>query len=463
MHDPGDRRRRRGQPAAADAAGASSTCAPTGACVGRDVPGRLGVVGHRHLGAGRPGRAPAPPSFSVQDAQGRRTNAERDGRLLLDLQGYPAGAGERRADRLTPTASSRSASIPGEARPAYPALTGFVIRSDGAGRGALRARTAPARRSRRPTASSAPTRPFAVNAVGESRASVRTVAWAYDPPRGAGVRRGRAGRHRRRGRRRRARDRRASTPDRDGHRRGHEPDGRDRAGSGRSARDRAHRAAGVPRRIEHVDPDHRHAVLALRAPAGSRRQRVRGRDDDLGERHRRAAATRSLTLSVGSRTATAPSTVTATRLGALERRRLRRCATASCATATACATAADGGDARRSPGSPTARSTASRSASSPGSTATSFGAVDHDGERAGRAVRSARRRAGPSPWTARRTSPTVVPSGSSATQPVFERARAEPATTSSSPAGASHDLRPRPRHPGPLRPRPLGHGDAVGA
>lgn len=125
-------------------------------------------------------------SFSVRDAQGRITRSERDGRLVLDLLGYP-----RTPASVVQTAYGDGTLTlrvdPGEARLAYPGLSGFVVRA--AGQEAVRCSAdgvcppiaAPNGERRTYDA-------WAVNAVGESRGSVRTVAWAYDAPlRPAGV------------------------------------------------------------------------------------------------------------------------------------------------------------------------------------------------------------------------------------------------------------------------------------
>lgn len=119
-------------------------------------------------------------TFSVQDAQGRRTNAERDGRILLDLQGFP-----RAPASIAQTAyADRSLTLrvdPGEARLAYPAVQGFVITADGVevarcdAVGVCPAITAPNGEQREYEA-------VAVNSVGASRGAVSTVAWAYNPP-----------------------------------------------------------------------------------------------------------------------------------------------------------------------------------------------------------------------------------------------------------------------------------------
>ncbi|WP_243075601.1 Ig-like domain-containing protein [Microbacterium sp. SS28] len=120
-------------------------------------------------------------SFSVQDAQGRRTNADRDGRLLLDLQGFPrapAGLSQTAYDDGTLTLRVD----PGDARAAYPALTGFVVRRDDV----EVARCAPDGTCPVISAPNGEQRTYdavAVNAVGESRTGVQTVGWAYRAPR----------------------------------------------------------------------------------------------------------------------------------------------------------------------------------------------------------------------------------------------------------------------------------------
>ena len=152
---------------------------PVGACVGVSfsVASATSVIASWAQDA--PG-ATCSATFSVRDAQGRRTNAERDGQLLLDLLGYPK----------TPASVAQTAYAdgtltlrvdPGEARQAYPALTGFTIRTNGqvvaqcGADGTCPPIAAPNGERRVYDA-------FAVNGVGESRTSVRTEGWAYDPP-----------------------------------------------------------------------------------------------------------------------------------------------------------------------------------------------------------------------------------------------------------------------------------------
>ncbi|MEV4687183.1 Ig-like domain-containing protein [Microbacterium sp. LWH3-1.2] len=119
-------------------------------------------------------------TFSVRDAQGRVTNAERDGRVLLDLLGYPKSPAS-----ITQTAYAEGTVTlridPGEARSAYPALSGFVVRTGGqevarcGADGVCPPIPAPNGEQRTYDA-------WGVNAVGESKAGVRTIAWAYDAP-----------------------------------------------------------------------------------------------------------------------------------------------------------------------------------------------------------------------------------------------------------------------------------------
>ncbi|GAA3906539.1 Ig-like domain-containing protein [Microbacterium invictum] len=119
-------------------------------------------------------------AFTVQDAQGRQSAGDREGTLTLDLRGFP-----RAPASLSQTAYADGSLTlrvdPGAARSAYPALTGFELRRDGAvvaqctAAGVCPELKAPNGEQRTYEA-------FAVNAVGSSATSVRTTAWAYDPP-----------------------------------------------------------------------------------------------------------------------------------------------------------------------------------------------------------------------------------------------------------------------------------------
>ncbi|WP_169580724.1 MULTISPECIES: Ig-like domain-containing protein [Microbacterium] len=152
---------------------------PTGACVGVgfQVGSATSVVATWTQDA--PG-ATCTASFSVRDAQGRVTNAERDGRVLLDLQGFPkAPASIAQTAYGDGTVTLRV--DPGGAALAYPALAGFVVRSGGQEVARCSAEgVCPDIRA--PNGDQRTYEAWAVNAVGESKTSVRTVAWAYDAP-----------------------------------------------------------------------------------------------------------------------------------------------------------------------------------------------------------------------------------------------------------------------------------------
>jgi large repetitive protein len=151
----------------------------TGACVGITFTRASSTSVVAKWTSDAPG-ATCTAAFALRDAQGRRTYGDRDGTLMLDLQGFPR----------TPAALTQSAYAdgtltlrvdPGEARQAYPALTGFVVRWKGsvvatcAADGTCPTISAPNGEQREYEA-------WAVNRVGESRASVKTTAWAYDAP-----------------------------------------------------------------------------------------------------------------------------------------------------------------------------------------------------------------------------------------------------------------------------------------
>ncbi|KZE35603.1 Ig-like domain-containing protein [Microbacterium sp. T32] len=119
-------------------------------------------------------------NVTLRDAQGRSTAGTRDARVVLDLQGYPrAPASVRQTAYADGSLTLRV--DPGEARRAYPALAGFTVRYGGNvvaqcdADGSCPSIPAPNGEQREYVVT-------AVNAVGESRGSVRTNAWAYDPP-----------------------------------------------------------------------------------------------------------------------------------------------------------------------------------------------------------------------------------------------------------------------------------------
>ncbi|MDT0185071.1 Ig-like domain-containing protein [Microbacterium sp. ARD31] len=151
----------------------------TGSCVGVSFRVASPTAVAASWEADAPG-ASCTAAFSVRDAQQRRTNGERDGRVTLDLLGFPkAPASIAQTGYGDGTLTLRV--DPGPAREAYPALTGFVVRS----RGDVVARCAPDGSCPTVSAPNGEEREYtavAVNAVGESRSAVRTTGWAYDPP-----------------------------------------------------------------------------------------------------------------------------------------------------------------------------------------------------------------------------------------------------------------------------------------
>ena len=152
---------------------------PTGACVGVTFQVASATSVTASWTADAPG-ATCTAAFSVKDAQNRRTNAERDGKLLLDLLGYPKAPASLRQTAYA-NGSLTLRVDPGESALAYPALSGFVVRYAGEvvarcdAQGICPSISAPNGERRVYEAS-------AVNAVGESLTRVSTAAWAYDAP-----------------------------------------------------------------------------------------------------------------------------------------------------------------------------------------------------------------------------------------------------------------------------------------
>lgn len=152
---------------------------PTGACVGVSFRVASANTVTASWTADAPG-ATCSASFSVRDAQGRVTAGPRDGRLLLDLQGFPKAPGSVRQTAYADGSVTLRVDA-GESRQAYPSLSGFVIRQSGQEvarcgvDGVCPAIAAPNGEQRSYEA-------WAVNSTGESRSSVRTTAWAYDAP-----------------------------------------------------------------------------------------------------------------------------------------------------------------------------------------------------------------------------------------------------------------------------------------
>lgn len=153
--------------------------APRGVCAGIT----LTVASPRTVTASWTEDAPGATcaaSFSVRDAQSRQSAGERDGAILFDLQGYPQAP----ASVIQSAYGDASLTLrvePGAARTAYPALRGFEVRQGGVAVAQCNdAGVCPALAA--PNGERREFEVVAVNAVGVSRTSVRTVAWAYDPP-----------------------------------------------------------------------------------------------------------------------------------------------------------------------------------------------------------------------------------------------------------------------------------------
>ncbi|WP_224751980.1 Ig-like domain-containing protein [Microbacterium helvum] len=152
---------------------------PTGSCAGVGFQVASATAVTATWTGDAPG-ATCTAAFSVRDAQGRVTSSERDGRVLLDLLGYPkTPASVVQSSYANGTVTLRV--DPGESRLAYPALTGFVIRVDGKDVAECKADgSCPPIEA--PNGEQRTYEAWAVNSVGESKGSVRTVAWAYDTP-----------------------------------------------------------------------------------------------------------------------------------------------------------------------------------------------------------------------------------------------------------------------------------------
>lgn len=120
-------------------------------------------------------------TFSVKDAQRRVTAGERDGRLTIDLLGFPEAP--QSVNQINFSTDSVQLRVkPGDATRAYPALKGFIVRESGERvatcdpDGSCPSIPAPLGERRNYLVT-------AYNAVGESKEAVWTDAWAYtDPP-----------------------------------------------------------------------------------------------------------------------------------------------------------------------------------------------------------------------------------------------------------------------------------------
>ena len=428
---------------------------PTGACVGVAFQVASAIVRRRLVDGGCPGGDVHRLVLGPRRAgPGHERRARRP--LLLDLQGYPQGAGQRRRRPATATARSRSGST--RARRAWP-----IRRSPGSS-SARAARSSPsappdgiARRSRRPNGEQ---RTYAAFARQRRRRVARRAcapsAWAYDAP--AAPRRctarpvvtgGEGGVVA-------LRDRRASTR-RDRLPRVTSPTGETvRDAGGRSADERRLPRTASASNTATPSPSRR---LALRAAPGLGGSASGAAVTVSAQRHRRAARRHAhAELDVerrrhvdgdrarhrGARAATG-----------------RRCATASPARA-ARARRRGRRDRDLHRASPTARSTASRCAPSRGTTTRRSGARTTTASGARRSSPAARRAAGPSSSTRAPNVSGTGAHGSSASSPTRPSGSRTSNRVEFAGWGPARRLRPRPRHPGALRPRLVGDRDPVG-
>lgn len=124
------------------------------------------------------GAARCAGTFVVEDAQGRQSSGDRNGSIFLDLRGLPADP--TRLEWTAYTADSVTLRVVSDAG-SYPAVEGYRITSGG-----REVATCPASGRCEPiTAPVGEQRVYearALNAVGASRGTVRTEAWAYRPP-----------------------------------------------------------------------------------------------------------------------------------------------------------------------------------------------------------------------------------------------------------------------------------------
>ncbi len=336
---------------------------------------------------------------------------------------------------------------PGEARLAYPALTGFVIRSDGADVAQCAARRhVPGHRG--PERRAAHVRGVRRQRRRRVRSGVSTIAWAYDSPAGP---RGVEGA--------------PSSPTARAGSCSLVVDGIDAAETGTSrsrappVRPSGCRCAGqtrveVPSTVSGRTPRPRSrsrrtpASTCRRASAAARRRGA----DDLGQRHRRAGQPGADPTSASNGDGT--STVTAR--GCAHRRRRSPLRYGIVREGRACSTAAGGATATFT-GPATVRSTRSPCARSRGST----GFVRCDTTTA--TVRAAQEDTAPRGYTFVVDPPPPLGAAcgmGDPGRPAVRRAGAQPQPRRVR-RTAERDLRSRPRRAGALRARALGHRDAV--
>ncbi|AMB57646.1 Ig-like domain-containing protein [Microterricola viridarii] len=120
-------------------------------------------------------------TFVVADAQGKRSAAERNGSVTLDLQGFP-----RAPDAISQVAydsgSITLAITPGPATTAHPTLQGFVVLRDGVEVASCTPAGVCPTLTGMKNGDKALYEARSINAAGRSLASVSTTAWAYAVP-----------------------------------------------------------------------------------------------------------------------------------------------------------------------------------------------------------------------------------------------------------------------------------------
>lgn len=122
-------------------------------------------------------------NFTLQDAQGRQTTADRQGTILFDLHGLPRAPGALVQDRYGDGTLGLVVS-PGDAASSYPAIDGFTV-SDGTT--TVKCTVAgvcpdiPSTNGTKRTFTA-----VATNSVGASKGNAQGTAWAYRPPAAVG-------------------------------------------------------------------------------------------------------------------------------------------------------------------------------------------------------------------------------------------------------------------------------------
>ncbi|WP_306824061.1 Ig-like domain-containing protein [Microbacterium jiangjiandongii] len=124
------------------------------------------------------GAADCTGSFVVQDAQGRQSAGDRDGRVILDLQGLPANPTRLDWTRYGPT--SVTVRVVSDA-PSYPGVEGYRILSGGRVVATCSA-SGECPPIEAPLGERVAYEARAFNSVGESRGTVSATAWAYRAP-----------------------------------------------------------------------------------------------------------------------------------------------------------------------------------------------------------------------------------------------------------------------------------------